>query len=306
MAMVSIVIPVYNGADYLAQAIDSSLAQDYRNVEVIVVNDGSTDGGKTEEVALSYGDTIRYFRKENGGVASALNVGIQEMRGTFFSWLSHDDRYYPHKLSSQIAFLAGEPDEVILYSNFDIINASSQLIGQIEVIKVPAPHQMRYFLTTSHPVHGCTTLIPRCCFEVCGMFDESLRTTQDYDFWFRLAGRYPFVHQPLKLIQSRHHDNQGTVTMNSLHMREVNEILGKFVGQLTPAEVIDASGMPLPSGYAAIAENFHLRHCRRASRLARDLSYRTLGSVPLSLGLKLLCQLMLLGFKDRVRSCVAR
>ncbi|TWJ19372.1 glycosyltransferase [Geobacter argillaceus] len=305
--MVSIVIPVYNGADYLAQAIDSSLAQSYRNIEVIVVNDGSTDGGRTEEIALSYGDAIRYFRKENGGVASALNTGIREMRGAFFSWLSHDDLYYPYKISSQMDFLAGHPtDDVILYSNYDIINARSQLTGAIELANPPAPQDMRYFLTISHPIHGCTTLIPRRCFELCGVFDESLRTTQDYDFWFRLAGRFSFVHQPLKLIQSRHHDSQGTVTMNSLHMREVNEILGKFIRELTPAEVVAAAGMPLSAGYAAVAENFYTRHCRGASRLARSLSYRALGSVELPGRLKLLYRLMLLGFRDGFRSCVAR
>ncbi|TFG59465.1 MAG: glycosyltransferase family 2 protein, partial [Deltaproteobacteria bacterium] len=79
--LVSIVIPVYNGSDYLREAVDSAMAQTYADVEVLVVNDGSDDGGKTEAIALSYGDRIRYFRKENGGVASALNLGVREMRG---------------------------------------------------------------------------------------------------------------------------------------------------------------------------------------------------------------------------------
>ena len=70
---VSIVIPAYNGSDYMKEAIDSALAQTYPDVEVLVVNDGSDDDGRTEAIALSYGDRIRYFRKGNGGVASALN-----------------------------------------------------------------------------------------------------------------------------------------------------------------------------------------------------------------------------------------
>ena len=88
--MVSIIIPVYNGANYLREAIDSALAQTYSNFEVIVVNDGSNDGGETDRIATSYGEKIRYFRKENGGVASALNMGIKHMKGDYFSWLSHD------------------------------------------------------------------------------------------------------------------------------------------------------------------------------------------------------------------------
>ena len=74
--LISIVIPVYNGSNFLREAIDSALAQTYKNIEIIVVNDGSADDGETERIALSYGDKIRYFKKENGGVSSALNYGI--------------------------------------------------------------------------------------------------------------------------------------------------------------------------------------------------------------------------------------
>ena len=88
---VSIVIPVYNGEDYLAYAIDSALSQTYENKEIVVINDGSTDN--TDEICKSYGDKIRYFVKKNGGVASALNLAIEKMDGEYFSWLSHDDAY---------------------------------------------------------------------------------------------------------------------------------------------------------------------------------------------------------------------
>ena len=102
--LVSIVIPVYNGANFLREAIDSALAQTWPHCEILVVNDGSTDNGATEDISLSYRARIRYFRKENGGVASALNLGIREMRGDFFSWLSHDDVYLPDKCRNQVEF----------------------------------------------------------------------------------------------------------------------------------------------------------------------------------------------------------
>src|SRR4026207_13272 len=91
--LVSIVIPVYNGANFMREAINSALAQTYKNTEVIVVNDGSTDNGLTDAIAKEYGDKICYFRKENGGCGSALNMGIANMKGDYFSWLSHDDVY---------------------------------------------------------------------------------------------------------------------------------------------------------------------------------------------------------------------
>ena len=90
----------------MREAIDSALAQTYRNIEIIVVNDGSNDNGETERIALSYGDKIRYFHKENGGVSSALNLGIQNMQGEYFSWLSHDDKYSPKKIENQVNALA--------------------------------------------------------------------------------------------------------------------------------------------------------------------------------------------------------
>ena len=76
MPKVSVIIPVYNGSNYMREAIDSALAQTYKNIEIIVVNDGSTDN--TEEIALSYGDKIKYYSKENGGVATALNFAIEK------------------------------------------------------------------------------------------------------------------------------------------------------------------------------------------------------------------------------------
>ena len=98
---ISIVILVYNGANFLSQAIDTALAQTYDNIEIIVVNDGSNDDGATGQVALSYGDKINYFSKPNGGVSSALNYAIEKMQGDYFSWLSHDDLYEPEKKSKR-------------------------------------------------------------------------------------------------------------------------------------------------------------------------------------------------------------
>src|SRR6185436_20245230 len=103
---VSIVIPVYNGSNYLRTAVESALAQTYSNIEIIVVNDGSTDDGDTEAIALSYGGRIKYYCKPNGHVASALNFGIRHMSGEYFSWLSHDDLYKSDKIALQMRALS--------------------------------------------------------------------------------------------------------------------------------------------------------------------------------------------------------
>ena len=123
--LVSIVIPVYNGANFVREAIDSALAQTYRNIEIIVVNDGSTDN--TRDIALSYGDKIRYFEKENGGVSTALNLAISEMKGEYFSWLSHDDLYAPEKVEAEIEALKTNGNmDMVVHCNYNILNMETE------------------------------------------------------------------------------------------------------------------------------------------------------------------------------------
>jgi glycosyltransferase involved in cell wall biosynthesis len=206
--LVSIVIPVYNGSDYMKEAIDSALNQTYNNCEVIVVNDGSDDEGKTDVIAKSYGDKIRYFFKENGGVSSALNLGIQKMNGEYFSWLSHDDAYYPNKVEEQISYFK-KKDKAILYGSYDIINEKSEIVENRKQ-KYISPEKFRLFLLINYPVNGITVLIPKKCFNVVGYFNEELKTTQDYDIWFRLSKKFVFIQQNIVLAKSRKHSAQGS------------------------------------------------------------------------------------------------
>jgi glycosyltransferase involved in cell wall biosynthesis len=114
---VSIIVPVYNGSNYMREAIDSALAQTWPNTEVIVVNDGSRDDGATEAIVRSYGDRIVFVNKPNGGVGSALNAGIRAMSGDIFCWLSHDDRHHPEKTAVQVAnWNANGQQQEILFS----------------------------------------------------------------------------------------------------------------------------------------------------------------------------------------------
>ena len=218
---VSIIIPVYNGSNYLKEAIDSALNQTYENVEVTVVNDGSNDNGKTEALAKSYGDRIKYYYKENGGVASALNYGIKTMSGDYFSWLSHDDVYFPEKIQTQIDTIKFYSYPVILYSDFEFIDENSNFL-RIKKSKSFTKNKFRISLITSHKIHGCTLLIPKECFEKYGYFNEKLMTVQDYELWFRFAKQYKFIHIPRVLIKSRLHKSQGSYKLNSIKVKETN------------------------------------------------------------------------------------
>lgn len=284
---VSIIIPVYNGSNYLREAIDSALAQTYKNIEIIVVNDGSNDGGKTEAIALSYGDRIRYFYKENGGVASALNLGISKAEGEYISWLSHDDVYYPNKIELQINQLTSGEKNIVLYSDYDYIDSESKLTGAGKIGYIN-PDFFRYALTTSHPIHGCTVLIPKHCFDECGFFDESLRTTQDYDMWFRMAKKYRFVHMPKNLIKSRAHAEQSQQTMNTLHISECDYLLSKFIKNLTEEELLLSTGKNLSLSYAEVAANFYRRGFFKAAKVAANLSKRSFFYKTFFMGIEML------------------
>lgn len=271
--LVSIIIPVFNGADFLREAIESALNQTYPNVEILVINDGSDDNGETEKIALSYDDKIRYFAKDNGGVASALNTAISKMRGEYFSWLSHDDLYVPEKIQEQISVLIKEenPLNCVVYSNFATFEKNPDVN---QVVSYPSidPENFRYFLACGDSVHGCTLLVPRYAFTLCGFFDERLRTTQDYDMWFRLASHYKFVHIAKVLVKARQHEAQGTKQLKPTVLAECNEILMKFITCLSLEEIIRASGRSAALAYAEASFSYSRLGFNRAASVASRYS----------------------------------
>jgi glycosyltransferase involved in cell wall biosynthesis len=268
---VSIIIPVYNGADYLREAIQSAIAQTYKNLEIIVINDGSDDGGKTDLIARAYGDRIVYYCKSNGGVASALNLGIQKMTGEYFSWLSHDDIYYENKIEVQMNYLKKCRETVITYCDFEKIDGKSQKCGVKRIKAVPS-EQFRNAITRCTSVHGCTFLIPKVCFEECGLFDEKLITTQDYDMWFRLAKKYKINHTADVLVKARYHCGQGSQRLKDIAIEEIDDLMIKYLHDLSAEEITKASKAPLGLSYAYIARNFVFRGLPRAKSLALRLA----------------------------------
>ena len=224
---VSIIIPVYNGANFLSEAIDSALAQTYKNIEIIVVNDGSTDNGETERIAKSYGDKIRYFYKENGGVSSALNLGIREMTGEWFSWLSHDDLYLPGKVEHSVDVLKSYSDcsGLIVISDGILVNEDKKKIKSfkscLEPNKIYVGSEVADIMTKTGAFCGCALLIPKAAFLQIGMFNESLRYSQDALMWYLLfINGYKLCFSKYKDVLSRVHKKQVTNTRKELFYKD--------------------------------------------------------------------------------------
>lgn len=266
---VSIIIPVYNGSDYLKEAIESAINQTYRNIEVIVVNDGSVDNGKTEAIALSFGKRIRYYSKFNGGVATALNMGIEKMTGEYFSWLSHDDVYYENKIEVQMQYLKGLVDKhTILYGGWDVIDTHSHITGNP---RIEDRTDEKYLNIGIYPlvngcINGCTLLIHKDCFAEAGGFDPNLRTTQDYTLWFKMFRRFPVYFHKDILLKSRIHPEQGSLK-ESGHRDEALVLWNRFVEEVTEHD-IQGIYATLPVYYYKMAARLKKSYVPEVSRTA--------------------------------------
>jgi len=210
--LVSIVIPVYNGSNYLREAIESALAQTYDNLEIIVVNDGSKDD--TESIALSFGDKIRYFAKENGGTSTALNLGIANMRGDYFSWLSHDDLYYPNKISRAVEELSKlENKDTIITSDLDGMDENykktfTTALYQEHLVAFKSRKFSMLYPVVYNKTHGCTHLFSKKVFETVGLFDVAELIAHDFEFYYRAFAKFPHHYIDEVLVTARESSNR--------------------------------------------------------------------------------------------------
>jgi glycosyltransferase involved in cell wall biosynthesis len=224
---VSIVIPVYNGSNYVAEAIDSALAQTYGDVEVLVINDGSRDDGATESIARGYGDRIRYIAKPNGGVSSALNAGICEMTGEWFCWLSHDDRFLPEKTERQLAWLRAHPEARVVSCDFELIDDRGRVHGEwrspVAVVRTGKE-------VLGGWIFGCALMIHRDILAACGPFNEENRTTQDLEMWLHVVEHAPIHCLPEILCQWRQHREAGSRT-ETRYTKDKNDLFGRILAR---------------------------------------------------------------------------
>lgn len=212
MEKVSIIIPFYN-CQYVDKAIESALGQTYKNIEVIVVDDGSS---KYIDKISPYFPSIRYIQKGNGGTASALNLGIKNATGEYFSWLSSDDVFKPEKISKQIQFMK-EVGASVSYSPYILINSKGEYLQQINKYY---PNKIAFMKRALRycPVNGCTVITKMDVFSKVGLFDESLRYANDYDMWCRISLSYDFFYMNEPLVLYRQHEDMGS----KKHIKKIN------------------------------------------------------------------------------------
>ncbi|WP_226534551.1 glycosyltransferase family 2 protein [Fictibacillus halophilus] len=205
MEKVSIIIPFFN-CSYIGLAIESALNQTYQNIEVIVVDDGST---LYNEKVTPYLSRIKYIRKSNGGTASALNFGIENATGDYFAWLSSDDLFHPFKIEKQLHYMKTVNAQAS-YSNFYLINEHGKIVSSPQGMAFPNQVQFLKRMRRGCVINGCTVMLSMNLCKEIGLFDETLLFTQDYDYWLRILPKFRFYYYSEPLVQYRVHSKMGT------------------------------------------------------------------------------------------------
>lgn len=197
MAKVSVIIPSYNAEAFISETVDSALAQTYQDLEIIVVDDGSTDN--TRRVLQQYGDRIRYVYQRNSGVSMARNTGIAIATGEYIALLDHDDVFLPEKLEEQVKILDADPDVALVYSDSYLVDFSGKLLGRM--FDGVQPHRGRVLpeLFLNNFIPCLTAVIRKQVLDKVGLFRPDLHIVEEYELFLRIAELYPvdFVHAPL-------------------------------------------------------------------------------------------------------------
>jgi len=196
---VSVIIPTYNRDAMLKDAVDSVLVQDYRDFELIVVDDGSTD--RTPEILKSYREDITVIHQNNQGVSSARNAGIAAASGRLVAFLDSDDIWMPRKLSIQVDFFRANTEALICQTEETWIRNGIRVNPGKRHQKVSGmifEPSLKLCLVSPSAV-----MIRRRLFEKVGLFDESLPACEDYDLWLRISCRYPIYLIDTSLIIKR-------------------------------------------------------------------------------------------------------
>ncbi|MBY2909021.1 glycosyltransferase [Rhizobium leguminosarum] len=236
----TIVIPTFNQDSYLPQALDSLLAQTDSDWEAIIVNDGSTDN--TGRIADDYAvrdSRFRCIHKNNGGVASALNTGLEHARGDWIHWLSSDDLFEPHKLAVNRKWIEQNPDSSFFFSYFTLLRESTGERERRELWgPLPAADHQLLTLFYRNYISGISICIRGAAWREIGFFDESLRYAQDYELWLRLLQKHRGVFIPEWTVVSRNHAAQGSETFPDACYYDTAKAALRFINEHSFSELL--------------------------------------------------------------------
>lgn len=264
LPLVSIVIPSYNYARYLDEAIKSVLSQTYPNIELIVLDDGSTDD--TQEILKRYADQFYWETQENMGQAETLNKGWRMSRGEILAYLSADDVLYPEAVAVSVKCLQVNPSIVLTYCDYDLIDPSSSVLRRVNAPVFDYQEMIVKFVCPPGP----GAFFWRDAFEATGLWDRKLKQIPDYDYWLRLGLQGAFLRIPEALAGFRvHADSQSFAAVDEQRSDEYVRVVSNYYeSHQAPSSVLDSRKEALSNAYIVAARS-HLRSGRYAKGLSR-------------------------------------
>ncbi len=228
MSLVSVIIPVYNRLEFIKEAIESVYAQTYKNFEIIVVNDGSSEN--VEEVLSQYKDSVKYLFQKQSGVGAARNNGIKHSRGELLAFLDDDDLFEPNKLEEQVKILENNPHLGFVFSDyysFETKNASRKRLISTRLRNSKRDDMAQnYFIHHDLPVSSF--LVRRRSIEDIGLFNSKLKVIEDVDLWLRLFLHDAGVYSNYPSTKIRIHGHQmsnNRIFINRNLIKDYKEIL---------------------------------------------------------------------------------
>ena len=283
---VSVIIPTYQRAHLIRESIDSVLAQTFQDFEIIVVDDGSTDG--THEVVSGYRNQVRYIYQENSGPSTARNTGIKAAQGEFIAFQDSDDLWLPEKLALQVPLFDRDPDIGLVYCDMSYFRSDGPC-DRPSSFKSHAPpasgYALRELFVNGTPMHTPTAIVKRQCFNEVGSFDEGLRYFEDQAMWFRLAGVYKIDYVDAPLVECRVDDETPPTKNELLYARKVRKRVLKASPWLGNALSNDELRKGYYHSYAYRTAQAHL--AMSESDLARQALTECLAFNPLWLRVRL-------------------
>lgn len=207
MPKVSVIIPAYNAMQFLPETLDSLFKQTFSDYEVIIVNDGSSDG--IEQWATQITDLrVKLVSQENQGLAGARNTGLLHAQGEYIAFLDADDLWQPTKLEKQVQVLEDNPEVGLVYTWLDLVDAEGKVRGKVRKNYLEGDVWEKLI---EHNIVECgsVAMVRRCCYQAVGFFDQNLPSSyaEDWDMWLRIASHYPFKVVKEPLVYYRAHPN---------------------------------------------------------------------------------------------------
>lgn len=196
--LVSVIIPAYNSEKYIVGAISSILAQTYKNLEIIIVDDGSTDSTarvvKDKINAKRYPLSAKYIHQKNGGPSAARNRGIRESKGEYIAFLDSDDIWLPEKIERQVNYCIDNSQCGLIYTGYDTCDENGIIVSKFIKKEVSKKEILKNLYLKNVISTASTVMVRRECFDRVGYFDEALKVAEDWDMWIRILNLYDFYY----------------------------------------------------------------------------------------------------------------